>query len=272
MIKFILAVSAVFVISPAFAYDWNGAGYTVSQSEDETSSIILTDADGRSYTIDGADSLSDDNAREIEKFIKQIKLWKTISWKEMKFLSGKDDFQFSVYPTELKWRGEDLLQYIPGGMVFSYEENTLRYDFRLVKKNKFIKIHGIYIDEEILCSKISEVLKDPQSSARRRDPDFMLMTINQMQERLEKLETENSVLKRDLGKIAADQLAYQNKRMFISKKAIDPATVDTIIEIKKANPAFGQKEIEAKLSEMKIDFSSKEVEIVLGVYFNEFPK
>jgi hypothetical protein len=58
--------------------------------------------------------------------------------------------------------------------------------------------------------------------------------------------------------------------MFYSKKLIDPAKAAKVVEIKRDNPSYKAKDIEAKMKEQKIDISDKEIAIVLGVYFNEF--
>jgi len=265
MKKILLLLLAGFAASPLLAYNWTEAGFTVVNDEDAPAgSIVLSDADGRSYIIENEEMIPDQIAVEIIKFIDMAKSWKHIKWQEMKFLPGKEETQFAVYPTAMTYRGENLLPYLPGGMTFAFEE-ALKYNFRMLKDKLFIKMTGIYIDEEMLLSKLAEAMKDPQAFIRRRDPDFFLS-------RIEALDAQNAALRRQVEKLTTDYIAFQNGRMFYSKSPSDEDKIRTVITYKTDNPKATVDEVVAKMKERKVDISKKEIEIVFGVYFNEFGK
>ncbi|MBP8083232.1 MAG: hypothetical protein KAZ87_08540 [Spirochaetes bacterium] len=274
MKKILLILLSLIISSEAYSFDWSTLSMTPAEKNEESDedAVFLTDSDSKIYIIENEQKVNDQIATEIAQFIRIAKSWKYIVWKEMKFYITSDGLQFAVYPSKIEYKNEDLLPFIPGGMVFSYEEGAQRYDFRLIKKNTIIKMRGAYIEEEPLLAKISEALNDPKSFMKKRDPDFLLAKIEELENKLDKAETNALSAKIQNDKIAADLIAFQNARMFNSKQFVSADIISRIVELKKADSRITTEEMKKKMDEEKKNISLEEINLIYGVYFNEYKK
>ena len=273
MKKLIFILSLV-ISAEAYSFDWSTISLTSAEKNEESDedSVYLTDSDSKIYIIENEHKVDAQIASEIAQFIRIAKGWKFILWNEMKFYITPEGLQFAVYPSKVEYKNENLLPFIPGGMVFSHEEGSQRYDFRLIKKNTIIKMRGAYIEEEPLLAKISEALNDPKSFMKKRDPDFLLAKIEELENKLDKAETNALSAKIQNDKIAADLIAFQNARMFNSKKAVTADIIARIVELKKEDSRLTAEEMKKKMDIEKKNVTLEEINLIYGVYFNEYKK
>ena len=274
MNKLLIIILTLIISVDAFSYDWSSISMTpTDKPEDlEEDSVYLTDSDSKLYIIENEKKADAQIASEIAQFVRTAKSWKYIQWNEMKFYITSDGIQFAVYPSKIYYKNEDLLPFIPGGMVFSYEEGAQRYDFRLIKKNTIIKMRGAYIEEEPLLAKISEALNDPKSFMKKRDPDFLLAKIEELENKLDKAETAALSAKIQNEKVALDLIAFQNARMFNSKKTVNEDIISRVVDLKRADPRITAEEMKRKMDEEKKNVTLEEINLIYGVYFNEYKK
>ncbi|MBP8081617.1 MAG: hypothetical protein KAZ87_00300 [Spirochaetes bacterium] len=274
MKKILVLIFSIVISSEVYSFDWSTVSMSPAEkSEDaEEDSVYLTDSDSKIYIIENEKKVDAQIASEITQFIRIAKNWKYIQWNEMKFFIIPEGIQFAVYPSKAEYKNEDLLPFIPSGMVFSYEEGAQRYDFRLIKKNTIIKMRGAYIEEEPLLAKISEALNDPKSFMKKRDPDFLLAKIEELENKLDKAEISALSAKIQNEKTASDLIAFQNARMFNSKKIVSNDIIARIVELKKTDPKITVEEMKKKMDEEKRTITLDEINLIFGVYFNEYKK
>jgi len=143
-------------------------------------------------------------------------------------------------------------------MGFSVENGNLLYNFRIRKDSYFIRINGAYISEKVLCDKVAEAINTPQTFVQRRDHDYLLASF-------EKLNKENDQLKKTI-------ITLNNRGFFSNDGPVDDKIIAKVVSLKTQNSKLTAKEIEAALKKENIQVTSRAVELILNVYFNEFSK
>jgi hypothetical protein len=107
---------------------------------------------------------------------------------------------------------------------------------------------------------------------KKRDPDFLLAKIEELENKLDKAETNALSAKIQNDKIAADLIAFQNARMFNSKQFVSADIISRIVELKKADSRITAEEMKKKMDEEKKNIKLEEINLIYGVYFNEYKK
>jgi hypothetical protein len=152
----------------------------------------------------------------------------------------------------------DAVPYLPSGMLFSIENGNLLYNFRIKKDTYFIRINGAYISEKVLCDKVGEAINTPQTFVQRRDPDYLLASFD-------KLNKETELLKKAI-------IALNNRGFFSNDGPVDDKIIAKVISLKTQNSKLSVKDIEDALKKDNIVATTKAIELIFNVYFNEFPK
>jgi hypothetical protein len=65
-----------------------------------------------------------------------------------------------LIPSRINYKDRDLLPYLPAGLSFSYNEEKIRYNFRILKENQSYKLTGVLDSEESLLDKILFYIKE----------------------------------------------------------------------------------------------------------------
>lgn len=243
---------------PSFAANWDSRSITNDKQGDIEEYVCLKDTSGNVFYVEDGLNIPEEQADAV---IKQKDLFYSLQFikiKELKFQFEEGILQAILIPSELKYNDTDLTSYLTTGMIFSVENSVLVYNFRIRKDNYFLRINGSFVSEKVLCDKLVEAVSTPQTFVQRRDPDYLLAT-------LDKLSRENEALKRAV-------IALSNRGIFSSDGPVDDKLIDRVITIKTQNPTITPKEIEATLDKEKISYTSRAVILILNVYFNEFPK
>jgi hypothetical protein len=256
--KQIFCLIIVLLSFPSFAANWTNRSVTNDKQNDIEEYACLKDASGNVFYVEDGLNIPEEQADAV---IKQKDLFyslQLIKIKELKFQFEEGILQAALIPSELKYSDKDLTSYLSSGMIFSVENSVLVYNFRIRKDNYFLRINGSFVSEKVLCDKLLEAVSTPQTFVQRRDPDYLLST-------LDKLSRENELLKRAV-------IALSNRGIFSSDGPVDDKLIDRVITIKTQKPAITPKEIEEILDKEKMSYTSRAVILILNVYFNEFPK
>jgi len=257
--KRILITLFFFLISSTlFAFDWQTKNVTNEKQLDNDDLVCLKDGTGNIFFVEDGLNLPDEQA---ELVLKQ----KDIFYKLQNIKINRINFNFEngtlyilVIPSEMKCDNVDAAAYLPSGMGFSVENGNLLYNFRIRKDSYFIRINGAYISEKVLCDKVAEAINTPQTFVQRRDPDYLLASF-------EKLNKENDQLKKTI-------ITLNNRGFFSNDGPVDDKIIAKVVSLKTQNSKLTAKEIEAALKKENIQVTSRAVELILNVYFNEFSK
>lgn len=270
-----------------YAYDWSKIDAAKEEIASSDSNVVpVKMSTGNTIYIENESNVNDEKAASIDKISKQFFSWENIKINKLKILVTKSELIIAVYPERFVYKKTNLLPYVTSGIMFSYKDSILRYDFRIMRNNIFMKISGVFLNEELLAKKVYEAVKDPQSFIKRRDADFFLAQIDKIDEEMDKLEArimtlekENKQLKSSLkeqdekvDKLVVAVTSFQNDRFFYNSKPIDKKIIRAVIAEKEANPNITVKETVENLKKKNVEVSAKQVEIIFAVYYNEFPE
>ncbi|HSV97306.1 MAG TPA: hypothetical protein VLM75_10285 [Spirochaetota bacterium] len=232
------------------AYDWAAANLAVDGEEKENGRTVLTlkDGEGKVFVLGYDTEPTDAIVQRILKLKNYFSAWKYIKIGRMGFEYSKDVLEISLIPSEFLYKGINVLDYLPAGLLFSHYD-TMYYNYRITRDKMFIRVYGEYVTEEELCEKTIAAISDPLAYVRARDPEYLLQRLD---------------------RLVNAMMAFESKGVFGSARPIERSVVQRIVAIKRQNPVFKRRDIVKALEKEKISVSEKAVGVVLGVYYNEF--
>jgi hypothetical protein len=257
-----------------YAYDWESKN--ISKVKSENNVIELKDSSNNLFFIENESNISEATANKIISLKNQFYSLEYIKISKLKFMVKGSEIQIFIIPSYFTYDNTNVMNNVTAGLMFTYKDEVTRYNFRIVTKKIFLRISGVYLDEELFCKKVVEATKDPQSFIQRRDADYFLSKIESLEAKTEllelKLKRQSESQNKENEKLVKAIMAFQNDRFFAGSKPIEESLIEKVIDMKLKNDKITQKQIEEKLKAEKVKFSSKEIEIILSVYYNEFPK
>ena len=262
---FSVIILLFFGISSASAFDWETKGIRVLESggSDDENFILLEDSSSIQMRIRFRNELDEKWAAAAADLFRNFKSWNYMKMSRIEFFVTNNTMEIIVIPFQYSYKNTDFTPHIPGGMVFIYDD-YLRYNFRVNKDNFFLRINDRFINEEILSMRIKEAIDDPVAYLTKRDPEYFL-------QKLTELEGEQQILKETQERLARSILYFQNTGFLgFGNTPVKNSVIRKIIEIKTADPSIKADAIKAKLSAEKIEASDKEIKLVLNVFYNEF--
>jgi hypothetical protein len=146
-------------------------------------------------------------------------------------------------------------------MLFYYQ-GDLMYDFRMMSGSVFMKIKGLFINEDALLRKIRQAVTDPDAYIRREDPDFFLSKIDQLEGEMELMKTEVFEAKYAL-------VCLMNRGL-LGYRPVSREFVNAVLQYKTDHPNAGLNDIAAAFTTQGLRFSKKELKLVLDVFYNAF--
>lgn len=233
------------------------------------------------------------------------------NWKELNIESAKLVFEgrklsiiFQI--KDLTYNDVEISRFMPSGIQLYYD-TFYEYDFRMFKDGLFMRLKGQYYSKAEFLEELYNAVVDPILYVQIHDPSYIIRQIDQLRtqnqeqdkglfelleknnELLEKhsiLQQNHNELQEKHNQLQADHLkqtdiqdrlkdgiiSLSNKSFFGSLNAFDKTNVEQIIEIKESTPAYTVKEVVAALKLKEIKVSSKVVEGVFIIYFDEFPQ
>lgn len=263
---FFTAVILFFIgITGASAYDWSSRGLSVADSgtSDDENYIILNDSSSIEVKIRYRNTLDDKWAEAAADLLKNFKSWKYLKISRIEFFLINDTYEILIIPASYNYKGTEYSSFIPGGLVFIYD-NYLRYNFRVNKDNFFLRINDRFINEEILSSRIKEAVDDPVAYLTKRDPEYFLQKLTELEEMHRQLSERQE-------RIAGALLYFENSGFLgFGNTPVKNSLIKRVIEIKTADPDAKAEAIKAKLAAEKIEATDKEITLILNIFYNEF--
>lgn len=249
---------------------WEEKGVTVVSSSLESGRniAILRDKNGN-FSVSYTGQISNTIENRILALRSQILQWKNIEIKEMQFTVTNNEIEILLYPAKVIYNQIDMTNSLVSGMFFFYQED-LSYDFRMVKDNKFMKIKGKFTSEEELLKKMLFAIQNPTLYIKQNTMDYALSKLEEQENEIEKLKNSIENLRKEFFTTRYALVSLSNRGFFGGLKPIPVATIEKIVALKKKNPTWKIKDIENQLSKENISISSKEIGLVIGVFFNEF--
>jgi hypothetical protein len=265
MKKALLALGFLLIFTTVFAYDWQTDGFTVISEVtiDERIHQTLKDTAGREFSVIYQDELTGAVVGRIKEYRNIFYRWQSIKIENMTFAVVEDTMDIVLIPSSVMVEGTNMAEFMPAGMSFFYDGQSLQYDFRMAINLVFVRIRGIYISESELIYKLGRAFENPEAYIRRNDPDYY-------HAKLDELENETQTLRRDIFNLKLSVATLQNRGLFGRVHPIDKDVAERIVLIKRRNMDWTVSQIKEQLRKDNIKFGRRDVELIIGVFFNEF--
>jgi len=268
---FYILIFFIIMVSNAMAYDWKSAGFEQTDSGltgDEN--YLVFKNYGTAVKVRYQGQLEDSWAAKIVDLNRKFSQWKYMKPAGIDYFVTGDSLEILVIPASFKYLDNDFMPYMPGGMTFIYDY-ALRYNFRITKNDIFLRLNDKFIDEELLCKRIKEALADPIAYLKKREPEYFLQKLNELEENLANLKNSQAAGRESLDKLTQAVLYYQNTGFLgFGNTRIKPGVIKRVIELKAADSSLDKDKLKAALEKEKVEVSGKEIELILNVFYNEF--
>lgn len=251
--------------SNALAYDWAASGWSVKETGvvENENFMVLQNKYNQVIKVRYFDELSDDWADKIVKVYGRFQNWKYMKTGSIEFFVNGSTLEILIVPESFNYKGTDLMPYIPGGMTF-LSDYELRYNFRVTKDEFFLRLSDRFVDEELLCRRMKEAIDDPVNYLKKREPEYFLSKLNELEE------SQKQLLDRQ-EKLINAVLYFQNSGFLgFGNTPIKTSVVKRVIELKTADPNLDKSKIKQILDKEKVDSSEQEIELILNIFYNEF--
>ncbi len=252
-------------VSGAMAYDWSSAGLELKDSgsvEDENY-VILKDRNSNEMKVRFSGELDDKWGEAVAKFNNSFRTWTYMKIGKLEFYINGNTLEILVIPSSFTYQGLDFIPNIPAGMTFLYDYD-LKYNFRVTKNDYFLRISDRFIDELSLCQRMKEAVDDPIGYMKKREPEYFLRKLNELEE-AQALTGDN------IDKLIRALLYYQNSSFLgFGNTPVKSQVIKRIIELKTKDPKITKVNIKTQMDVEKIQVTEKEIQLILDVFYNEF--
>lgn len=264
--KKVFIICAVLYSFQLHAFDWSSKGITVvekGETDGRTELVLKDDKDNKfilSFFAEPDDAIS----QSVIKLNRDFRNWKNLKIDSIKFMYEQGGLEISIMPKSFSYEGKELATYMPSGMQFTYSY-LLQYNFRINIDRLFVRIAGDFESEEAICKKIISAIENPREYIKKREPEYLLT-------KLETLETKYQRLADEFYKLRAASLMLHNSGFFSSPAPIDKQIINRVIDMRLKDPSLTREKIADALEKDKVKASSREIDLILKVYFNDFSK
>ncbi|MCX7679835.1 MAG: helix-turn-helix domain-containing protein [Spirochaetes bacterium] len=264
--KKIILLFVILCSSHIEAIDWNSKGLTVvdKQEKEGITEILLKNEKNTQFLFSYTTEPDDAKIQDAIRLHNNFREWKNLQIDAIKFFYEQGGFEISIIPKSFTYEGIDLTKYMPSGMQFTFSY-ILQYNFRLNIDRLFIRIMGDFESEDALCKKILSALQNPKEFIKKREAEYLLLKI-------ESLESKYQQLADEFHKLRAATLMLHNAGFFSRPTPISTETIERVISLRLKDPTITRNKIAEELEKEKIDASSREIDLILKVYFNDFNK
>ncbi|URA09935.1 hypothetical protein [Thermospira aquatica] len=257
-------LGGIFFTVSLWGVEWQNYGLEVMGTTNKENALVvfLKDNKGTTFSVENGEALPETTVVSLLQLKDMMVSWTRIVPDSLSFVYTGTGLEVLLVPKVVRYRGQDLVSYLPAGMRFSWKVG-LTYDFRMLIGTNLVRIRGAYESEEELLARMNRAVQYPSLYMRSEDIDLLLQKVESIEERTVFLEAENAALKKLW-------LAYLNKNIFGQLRPISDAVIDRIVALKKTNPRMDRKEIYNQLRAENLRVSQKEVDLVLLVYFGQY--
>ncbi|HPA73978.1 MAG TPA: hypothetical protein PKY31_17025 [Spirochaetota bacterium] len=255
--KKILVLCMVLCCGALYAYDWGQDGITVvnKAEQDGTTELTLKDAKENTFSLKYMSEPDDAMLKNVVKLKGDLFGWKNMTVDSLKFVYDQGGLEISLMPKKFEYEGKNINNYLPSGMQFTYTY-LLQYNFRINVNRLFIRIAGDYDTEERVCRKIVDAINNPKEYIRKRDPEYLLTKLEQLEETLHKLRTATLML--------------HNSGFLSGPEPVSRDVVEKVVGMRLLDPVISREKIAENLEKQKVKATSREINLILNVYFNDF--
>jgi len=258
----------------AMSMDWSSIGFSVVESgeKDTEKFVVLKDSQNNQFRVRYYDDFNEKWGKVVKSLNTDFRNWKSMKVQKLEFFQNNDSLEILVVPSSFKYKGVNFIPSIPGGLVFIYDY-SLNYNFRLNKDNYFVRINDRFVNEAFLCERMKEAYDDPVSYLKKREPEFFLQKLNELEDSLLKLKKSHAAILESHGKLQDAVMYYENSGFLgFGNTKIKKDVVKKVIELKKDKPSLKAPEIVKVLEKQKVKASEKEVSLILNVFYGEYEK
>ncbi len=284
ILVFAFIILSFFPLSTFAAVDWNTLGYEIV-AKGEENDIVLQKGSWRFLLVNESE-VTQQHAEAIGKMNELFASWTFIKVRNLKYVITPTSIDVFVIPRSFDYNGKSYMDNVGAGLQFIYSEEAMRYSFRIKRGDMFLKISGVYIEEEVLTKKIEEAIADPRTFIQRRDADYLLNKVERLEEKMDTIAADNIRVRNEVRQLSTTVnqtanatiktrnavVAYNNNRLFYGAKPIPQEKIIKILQMRKNNPSASIDDLMKKFNEIDYKVTRKEVEIVLQAYNNEFKK
>lgn len=242
-----------------YAFNWKPLNVEViSQTENDSQiTVVLKDNQNRIFKVIYQDeSMLDKLNAKVIKYKNEFYTWRNIRFNDITFMVFANFLDVVIIPHELIHNNLNLATAIVAGITMTYDrdKDILRYDFRIMKEERFIRITGDYSQENELTSKIGIAYDNPAAYLQPVNSDPLGPTYTgQISEKM------------------VQALIYLNNEDWNGRhKTIPIETIQKVVELKQKNPGVTKAQLWKMVKKEKIQVTKRQMELILILYFNEF--
>lgn len=198
----------------------------------------------------------------LERCAAIISSWTQIKAYELRAeTSDNDGDSYIVLVSQLLSNNKDYSANLPSGLRLRFD-GALSYDFRVKTSEYFIRVRGVLFDDRSLAAEVEKAATDPSSYITERDPAWSAERIAVLESSIEETVISIETLKRQLA-------ANMNKGLFGPPKPVSENLIDLVVKMKAGNAKASRADASAEAKANGLKVSSKEIDAIFRVWFNE---
>ena len=228
----------------------------------------LKDQSGNTFSLMSDVEVTDKVVRMAAETAKVLFGWNSLQIRVLKLYYIKGKFRAIVLPSSFMCGKEDVAPFMPAGMVFFFKDK-LSYDFRMIKDNISMKIRGIFSTRPEFAATIINAVKNPLAYASRSNH---MARIDELNRKLSALTYRHYQLQKRFDLAVNALLFFRNTGFLRGPRKIKSAVIQRVVQLKKNKPNLNVDQISNILEKEKIKASSKEIHLILAVFFNYYKK
>jgi hypothetical protein len=249
------------VRTATYAYNWKLLGLELtSQTENGSQlTVVLKDKQEHVFKVIYQDeTMLDRLSAKLLKYKNEFFSWRNVHFNDLTFLVFANFLDVVILPQELMHNNINLAAAIPAGITMTYDpdKDNMRYDFRIMKGDQFIRIPGSYSGEKELTDKIGTAYDNPNAYMQPLNP--------------ETIESSDTTEPRVTEKMVQALIYLNNEDWNGRHKTVAVETIRKVVELRQKNPETTKAQLWQLVKKAKLQISKRQMELILILYFNEF--
>lgn len=245
---------------------WKKSGWTVvsKQQLDGELQYKLKNTAGFDVTVYLKEQPDALQLRRINRLVTLISGWQQLQPAETVMRQTSEGMQVVVVPRTFVYEKVDLAKHMPGGLTF-YLEKQLRYAFRMTKDRIAMKLEGVFIDKDEFMLRCLSAVKNPLAYAGKSN---FVARMDRLQRELDYMKRRYVALQKAFVVMRRGVLALHNTGFLRGARSVAHKKIARVVALKEKHPDWTVDRIEDQLEKEKIEISSKEIELILALFFN----
>lgn len=266
----IAGLALLLFASSLYAYSWQGQGFSVKEKS-ESGSTVKTDLKKNDVSIEVTHPKNVKDARldKVKEIHERITSIKGLKISEVRYVVDSRNIEIIIKPESYSYNKTDFMQYLPGNMLFIYKD-SLEYNFRILVNKIFVRIKGLYRGEKELNEKMLEAVENPEAYLRKRDPEFFLTKLSELEENMKNLRSDLDKTREAHNRTRYALITLHNDGFFSGPEEVSQQKIDKVLSMKENNKSLSAEQIEEALNKQGFEISDQEVELIIAAFYNEF--